>query len=83
MNACASGPGDATVSGLPGADALSAAARGQKNRKETAGRFVVESNRIAKVRPMATCEWGWVQASEGGATVTGIRCSGVIGGGSS
>ena len=50
MNASTSSPGDPTVRGLPGADALPAAARSQKNSKEGGGRFVVESNRVAKVR---------------------------------
>ena len=71
VNASASRPGDSTVSGLPGADALSAAARSQKNRKESAGRFVVESNRVAKVRPVSTCERAWIEAGEGGAAVAG------------
>ena len=83
VNASANGPGDPTVSGLPGADALSAAARSQKNCKESAGRFVVESNRVAKVRPVSTCEGAWVEAGPGGAAVAGERCAGVVGGGGS
>ena len=58
VNASTSSPGDPTVSGLPGADALSAAARSQKNCKERGGRFVVESNRIAKVRPVSSLRKG-------------------------
>ena len=83
VNASTSSPGDPTVSGLPGADALSAAARSEKNCKESAGRFVVESNRVAKVRPVSTCERAWVEAGEGGAAVAGERCAGVVGGGGS
>src|SRR5689334_8898631 len=79
MNASTSGPGDSTVSGLPGTDALSATACSQKNCEETAGRLVVESNRIAEVRPVATGEGTRVQASESGASVTGVRGTRVIG----
>ena len=79
MNASANGPGNPTVNGFPGAEALSAAACGDKNCKESAGRFVVESNRVAKVRPVSTCEGARVQAGEGGAAVTGVRCTGVVG----
>ncbi|PYJ37282.1 MAG: hypothetical protein DME84_08015 [Verrucomicrobia bacterium] len=83
VNARANCPGDPTVRRLPGADALPAAARSQKNCKESAGRFVVESNRVAKVCPVSTCEWAWVEASPGGAAVAGVRCAGVVGGGGS
>ena len=55
----------------------------EKNCKESAGRFVVESNRVAKVRPVSTCERAWIEAGEGRAAVTGIRCAGVVGGGGS
>ena len=71
VNASTSRPGDPAVSGLPGADALSAAARSQKNSKESAGRFVVESNRVAKVRPVSSCERAWIEAGEGRAAVAG------------
>src|SRR6266853_613682 len=83
MNASANGPSDSAVSGFPGAKALSAAARSDKNCKESAGRFIVESNRVAKVRPVATCEGAWVEAGPGGAAVARVRCTGVVGGGGS
>src|SRR5438105_217060 len=65
------GPGGAAVSGLPRADALSAAACSEKNSEESAGRFVVESNRVAKVRPVASGEGAWREAGEGRAAVRG------------
>ena len=51
----------------------------RKIAKKRAGRFVVESNRIAKVRPVSTCEGAWVEAGQGGAAVAGVRCPGVVG----
>ena len=71
VNASTNRPGEATVSGLPGAEAKTAAARSDKNSKESAGRFVVESNRVAIVRPVATGEGAGREAREGRATVRG------------
>ena len=53
------------------ADALSTAARSEKNSKEGAGRFVVENNRVAKVRPVASAEGAGREAREGRTAVRG------------
>ena len=79
-NAWANRPGDAAVSGLPGTDALSAAAGSEKNCKESAGRFVVESNRVAKVCPVAGTKRIRVEPGESGAAIAGVRCAGIVAG---
>ena len=67
-----------TVSGLPRAEALTAAARSEQDGKPSAGRFVVENNRVAKVRPVAIAEGAWREAGEGRAAVGGERCAGEV-----
>ena len=77
VNASTNRPGDAAVSGLPGAKAKTAAARSDINCKESAGRFVVENNRVAKVTPVATAQGTGEDAGESGAAVTGVRYTGI------
>ena len=77
VNASTNRPGDAAVSGLPGAKAKTAAARSDINCKESAGRFVVENNRVAKVRAVATAQRTGEDAGESGAAVTGVRYTGI------
>ena len=78
MSARSDRPGLAAVSGLPGADSLSAATRSEIHCNERAGHSVVESNRVAEVSSVATREGAGVEPGEGVAAVAGVRYAGVI-----
>ena len=72
VNASANRPGEAAVSGRPVAEALSAAARSDKNGMPCGVQAVVKDNRVAEVRSVATTEGAGREAREGRPAVRGV-----------